>query len=136
GTTLGFSPTLFGDFYSEAGIFGIIALSIVYGVAIASIVKYSTRLQPFASVLVRAMICSSLVPLLRGGDLAGIYAWLGMSFWPCLLLLILKRKQFELPKLMWRPRRGVVPAGLGVSAAAGLPFSGRPQGNEPTNTNP
>lgn len=96
GKTLGFSPTMFGDFYSEGGIFGILIFSIIYGAVIARIVRYSLKFQPFASILVRAMLSATLVPLLRGGDLPGIYAWIGMAFWPCFLLLWIKWKDFRL----------------------------------------
>lgn len=93
--TLGISPSLIGSFYAEGGIIGIIFFSIVYGKIFAFIVLYSTRIQPFASILVRAILCACLIPLLRGGDLPGIYAWFGMAFWPCFLLLWTKRKYFR-----------------------------------------
>ncbi|NET01094.1 MAG: hypothetical protein F6K61_11085 [Sphaerospermopsis sp. SIO1G1] len=96
GTTLGFSPTLFGSFYAEAGILGIVILSIIYGSVLAKIITYSTKIRAFAGVLVRAIVCAALIPLLRGGDLAGIYAWFGMAFWPCFLLLWLKRVELKL----------------------------------------
>ena len=88
----GISPSLFGSFYAEGGIIGIVLLSAVYGFAIASIVRYSVRLRPFASLTIRAVLCASIVPLLRGGDLAGIYAWVGMAYWPCFLILWWRRK--------------------------------------------
>ncbi|MEH1774146.1 oligosaccharide repeat unit polymerase [Nostoc sp.] len=93
--TLGISPSLIGSFYAEGGIIGIIFFSIVYGKIFASIVRYSTKIHPFASILVRAILCACLIPLLRGGDLPGIYAWFGMAFWPCFLLLWIKRKYFR-----------------------------------------
>ncbi|MEQ9235245.1 hypothetical protein [Coleofasciculus sp. E2-BRE-01] len=96
GFTLGISPTLFGSFYAEAGIIGIVLCSSLYGVILAMIIRYTTKLQPFASTLIRAILCASLIPLLRGGDLAGIYAWIGMAFWPCFLLLWFKRADFRL----------------------------------------
>lgn len=96
GSTLGFSPSLFGSFYAEGGIIGIFFFSLLYGVILAAVVRYSTRLQPFASLLVRAILCASLIPLLRGGDLPGIYAWIGMAFWPCFLLLWIKRSELRL----------------------------------------
>jgi hypothetical protein len=96
GFTLGISPTLFGSFYAEAGIIGIILGSSLYGVILATIIRYTTKLQPFASTLIRAILCACLIPLLRGGDLAGIYAWIGMAFWPCFLLLWIKRADFRL----------------------------------------
>lgn len=93
--TLGISPTLFGDFYGEGGAGGIIFFSVVYGIILANIVNCSAKVHPFASVLIRAVVCACLIPLLRGGDLPGIYAWFGMAFWPCFLLLWIKRKYFR-----------------------------------------
>jgi len=103
GTTVGFSPTLFGSFYVDGGLIGIIVLSLIYGRALAGIVKYSISLQPFAGVIVRAIVCACLIPLLRGGDLAGVYAWIGMAFWPCFLLLRIKRR--ELRNIIVLPRQ-------------------------------
>jgi hypothetical protein len=96
GSTLGFSPTFYGDFYSEGGILGILFFAPLYGAVFARIVQRSAWLHPFASVLIRAILCSAMVPLLRGGDLPGIFAWIGMSFWPCFLLLWWRRKEFKL----------------------------------------
>ncbi|NJM99039.1 MAG: oligosaccharide repeat unit polymerase [Phormidesmis sp. RL_2_1] len=95
GSTLGFSPTLFGDFYSEGGLIAIIIFSILYGLLFAYIVRLSLKLHPFSGLLIRAILLSSMVPLLRGGDLPGIYSWIGMSFWPCFLLMWLKRKELS-----------------------------------------
>ncbi|WP_138506412.1 oligosaccharide repeat unit polymerase [Nostoc sp. PA-18-2419] len=100
--TLGISPSLLGSFYAEGGIIGIIFFSIVYGKIFASIVRYTTRIHPFASILVRAILCACLIPLLRGGDLPGIYAWFGMAFWPCFLLLWIKQKYFRPSYLLTR----------------------------------
>lgn len=96
GSTLGISPTLFGDFYSEGGGVAMVLLAIAYGIMLAKIVRWSVWLHPFAGILVRAMICAALVPILRGGDMAGVAAWLGMAFWPCGLLMWVKRKEFDL----------------------------------------
>lgn len=96
GFTIGISPTLFGDFYSEGGVIAMILLAIAYGVALAKLVRWTVWLHPFAGVLIRAMICAALVPVLRGGDMAGIAAWLGMAFWPCFLVLWVRRKEFDL----------------------------------------
>lgn len=96
GYTIGISPTVFGDFYSEGGVFAMVLLAIAYGIALAKLVRWTVWLHPFAGVLVRAMLCAALVPVLRGGDMAGIAAWLGMAFWPCFLVLWLRRKEFDL----------------------------------------
>ena len=105
GSTLGISPTLFGDLYSEGGMLVMLVLAIIYGVMLAKVVSWSVLLHPFAGVLIRAMVCAALVPVLRGGDMAGIVAWLGMAFWPCFLLLWVKRKTFRY-KAIYPPAYG------------------------------
>ena len=85
--TTGISPTLFGSFYAEGGWVAVFILSVIYGWALAGIVRYSCKLRPLFEVLIRACLLGGMVPLLRGGDLPGIYAWLGMAFWPVPLFL-------------------------------------------------
>jgi hypothetical protein len=114
--TLGISQSLFGSFYGEGGLLGILVFSILYGTVFANIVRYSTRLHPFASILVRAILCACLIPLLRGGDLPGIYAWFGMAFWPCFLLLWNKRRYFALR----------FPPSANVHPPAEIPFAENP----------
>ena len=92
GFTLGISPSLFGSFYQEDGLVGVVFLSIIYGFGFGRLVSFSTRIVPLTGLLLRGILAAAIVPLLRGGDLPGIYAWFGMSFWPCLLLLWLGRR--------------------------------------------
>src|SRR5438552_9410919 len=94
GFTLGISPSLFGSFYQEGGLVGVVLCSIIYGFGFGRLVSFSTRIVPLAGLLIRGILAAAIVPLLRGGDLPGIYAWFGMSFWPCLLLLGLRRRVF------------------------------------------
>jgi hypothetical protein len=94
GFTLGVSPSLFGSFYQEGGLVGVVLLSIIYGFGFGRLVSFSTRIVPLAGLLIRGMLAAAIVPLLRGGDLPGIYAWFGMSFWPCLLFLWFRRREF------------------------------------------
>jgi oligosaccharide repeat unit polymerase len=91
---LGISQSLFGSFYEEAGVLGVVILSMLYGLGIGRFVYFTTRIHAFAGLLMRAMLCAFLVPLLRGGDLPGMYAWAGMAFWPCFLILWLKRREW------------------------------------------
>jgi hypothetical protein len=91
--TLGISPSLFGSFYQEGGIIGIVLLSALYGFGFARLIRFSAVIQPIGGLLIRAISCAAVVPLLRGGDLPGIYAWFGMAFWPCFLVLYLWRKE-------------------------------------------
>lgn len=94
GFMLGISPSLFGSFYQEGGLVGVVLLSIIYGFGFSRLVSFSTRIVPLGGLLLRGMLAAAIVPLLRGGDLPGIYAWFGMSFWPCFLLLWLGRRDF------------------------------------------
>jgi hypothetical protein len=94
GFMLGISPSLFGSFYQEGGLIGVVILSIIYGFGFGRLVSFSTRILPLGGLLLRGMLAAAIVPLLRGGDLPGIYAWFGMSFWPCFLLLWLGRHDF------------------------------------------
>jgi hypothetical protein len=106
GFTLGISPSLFGSFYQEGGLIGVILLSIIYGFGFGRLVSFSTRIVPLAGLLLRGILAAAIVPLLRGGDLPGIYAWFGMSFWPCLLLLWLGRHDF-FARIPYRRQLGV-----------------------------
>lgn len=85
GRTVGFSPTLFGSFHAEGGIAGIVMFSLLYGWGIGRLVRYSNRLHPLFAVAVRGCLVAGVIPLLRGGDLPGVYAWLGMAFAPILV---------------------------------------------------
>lgn len=94
GFTFGISPSLFGSFYQEGGLVGVVLCSIIYGFGFGRLVSFSTRIVPLAGLLLRGILAAAIVPLLRGGDLPGIYAWFGMSFWPCFLCLWLRRHEF------------------------------------------
>ena len=93
GFTLGISPSLFGSFYQEGGFIAVILLSAIYGFGLARLIRFSTEIHPAGGTLIRAITCAAVLPLLRGGDLPGIYAWFGMAFWPCLLFLWIWRKE-------------------------------------------
>jgi hypothetical protein len=112
GFTFGISPSLFGSFYQEGGLVGVLLLSIIYGFAFGCLVSFSTRIVPLAGLLIRAILAAAIVPLMRGGDLPGIYAWFGMSFWPCFLLLWLKRREFLAKIPNWQQFADGVPVRL------------------------
>lgn len=103
GFNLGISPTLFGSFYAEGWLLGIFLFSLLYAYVLARLVRYSTTVHPFSGTLMRAMLCALLIPLLRGGDLPGIYAWIGMAFWPCFIVLwVVQRHQAQLAQqVVW-----------------------------------
>ncbi|SDL60299.1 oligosaccharide repeat unit polymerase [Catalinimonas alkaloidigena] len=87
GATVGISQTIYGSFFGEGGIPGIIIFSILYGWLFARLFRYAERYRSDMRWLIKGMVLASAVPLLRGGDLPGIYAFIGMSFWPVFILI-------------------------------------------------
>jgi hypothetical protein len=124
GFTLGISPSLFGSFYQEASYSGIVFLSVVYGVVFASLMRYGAGLHPVGGLVVRGVICASIIPLLRGGDLPGVYAWIGMTFWPLLLLLWFKRTEFSVLTKWFEPVSGSPPPPVRAGGRRRLPRPG------------
>lgn len=106
--TVGISPTLFGSFYLEAGYLGIAVLSVAYGFGLARLMRYGTTLHAFGGLLIRGLVCACIIPLLRGGDLPGVYAWIAMAFWPLLLLLWFRRQQLR-PGSPWFSGASAIP---------------------------
>ncbi len=86
GGSVGISQSLYGTFYGEGGITGIVVLSILYAYFINLIMIRSVRYNSDVRHLIKGCTIASIIPLLRGGDLPGIYAFIGMSFWPIMVL--------------------------------------------------
>lgn len=86
-STVGISETLYGTFYGEGGVYGILVLSILYGLLYAKIIRNAERFNSDIQYLIKGMIFASTTALIRGGDLAGIIAFVGMSYWPVILLI-------------------------------------------------
>ncbi len=87
GGSVGISQSLFGSFYGEGGVSGIIVLSFIYAFIINSIMQFSLRYNSDVRHLIKGITISSLIPLLRGGDLPGVYAFIGMTFWPVIYFI-------------------------------------------------
>ncbi|NPA36353.1 MAG: hypothetical protein GXO47_05840 [Chlorobi bacterium] len=85
--TVGISQTIYGTFYGEGGIMGIIILSIIYGWFFVKLFRYTYRYNSDMHWLLKGIIIASFIPILRGGDLPGIVAFIGMSYWPVFLFL-------------------------------------------------
>lgn len=87
GGSVGISQSLYGTFYGEGGVTGIFILCFIYSFLLNRIMVYSLKFNSDIRHLVKGITIASLVPLLRGGDLPGIYAFIGMSFWPVFYIL-------------------------------------------------
>nr|WP_319397837.1 hypothetical protein [uncultured Carboxylicivirga sp.] len=85
--TVGISQTIYGTFYGEGGIIGIIILSIVYGWLFVKLFRLTYKFNSDLHWLLKGIIIASFVPILRGGDLPGIIAFIGMSYWPVFLFV-------------------------------------------------
>lgn len=87
GLTIGISETIYGTFYGEAGVPGIVVLSFLYGAIFAWVMRRAERYSSDMRWLIKGMVIASLVALIRGGDLAGIVAFVGMSYWPVYIFM-------------------------------------------------
>jgi hypothetical protein len=92
GGSVGISQSLYGTFYGEGGTSGIIILCIIYAFFLNRIMVNSVRYNSDIRHIIKGATLASLVPLLRGGDLPGIYAFIGMTFWPVFLLVYAYKK--------------------------------------------
>ena len=81
----GFGSSLIGDFYTEFSDLGVIILPILYGFFIAKLMSYAERYSSDFRIVLQSVIAASLIPLLRGGDLPGIYSLIILIYWPIIL---------------------------------------------------
>jgi hypothetical protein len=86
GLTVGISESLYGTFYGEYGLAGIIGFSILYGFLFALFVYRAERYESDFHLVLKGVAVASLLVLIRGGDLAGIVAFIGMSYWPLIIV--------------------------------------------------
>jgi hypothetical protein len=87
GGSVGISQSLYGTFYGEGGVSGIVVLCIIYAFFVHRLMVSSLKYNSDVRHMIKGVTIASLIPLLRGGDLPGIYAFIGMSFWPVIFFL-------------------------------------------------
>jgi oligosaccharide repeat unit polymerase len=95
GGTVGISPSIFGDFYTEGGYVGIVICSILYGLIFAAFMRRAAQFNPLFAAILRGAFCGWLIALFRGGDIAGIVAWAFMSYWPVALFFYIWRREMR-----------------------------------------
>jgi hypothetical protein len=83
----GFSPTLYGVFYSEMGITGIVFFSVLWAFILGYIYKLTQLYNSDLKVFLVGILLASLIPILRSGDLPGDFAIVLMSYWPILIFV-------------------------------------------------
>lgn len=89
----GFSPTIWGVFYSEGGIIGIVVLSVLWGYMLSYLYRSFTSFNSGLASMLIGILLASLVPIFRSGDMAGDFAIVLMSYWP-LMVFIRQYKKF------------------------------------------
>ena len=87
GLTIGISESIYGTFYGEGGVPAMVLLSFLYGGMLAFVMRRSERFESDMRWLIKGLVISSIVALIRGGDLAGIVAFIGMAFWPVFIFM-------------------------------------------------
>ncbi len=87
GGSVGISPSIYGSFYAEAGVAGIVGFSIVYGIFLFRLVRWANSFASDMRFIIKGIILACLLPVLRGGDLGGIGAFVGMTYWPVIIFM-------------------------------------------------
>ena len=89
---VGFAPTIYGVFYGEIGVLGVIIFSIAWGKFLSYLYSSFKIFKSNLSVILIGVMLASLIPLFRSGDLAGDFSIVLMSYWP-LIIFVWQYKQ-------------------------------------------
>lgn len=87
GNYVGISESLYGTFYGEGAIIGMILFCMLYGYFFAKAFQLANSYNSDIKYLLKGVILASTIPIMRGGDLPGIVAFVGMTYWPIFLFL-------------------------------------------------
>lgn len=98
GYTVGISQSIYGSFYGEGGVLGIILFSILYAWAFSKLFNTTLKYASDMRLMIYGIILTSAIPLFRGGDLPGIYAFIGMSYWPVFIFIYMYKKYLKKEK--------------------------------------
>lgn len=90
---IGFSPTIYGVFYAEGGVEGIIIFSVLWGFFLVYMYRVCRQFNSELSDLCVGVLLAALIPIFRSGDMAGDFAIVLMSYWP-ILYFVRKYKQY------------------------------------------
>ncbi|PRY06758.1 hypothetical protein CLV24_12624 [Pontibacter ummariensis] len=83
----GFSPTLYGVFYSEMGVTGIFFFSVLWAIMLTYAYRLTQRFNSEIRAILVGILLASMIPIFRSGDLPGDFAIALMSYWPFLLFI-------------------------------------------------
>lgn len=86
--TVGVSPSIYGTFFNEGGVLGILVFSVLYAWLFTFLFRRAGKYGSEMQFVIKGMVISSTIPWLRGGDLPGIIAFIGMTYWPVFIFLL------------------------------------------------
>ncbi len=104
----GFSPTIWGVFYAEGGIAGIIIFSVFWGWFLGFLYRKFSCFKSDLSYLLVGILIASLIPIFRSGDMAGDFAIVLMSFWPVIVFVRYYKKFVERERKLEQLKMSVV----------------------------
>lgn len=84
---IGISESMYGTFYIEGGIAGIVFFCWLYGMFLARVVNRLRQYHGMLGATLAGCLYASLIAWFRGGDFAGIFALLVLSYWPVFLFM-------------------------------------------------
>ena len=84
---IGISESMYGTFYIEGGVVGIVVFCWLYGMFLARVVNRLKRYHGMVGATLLGCVYASLIAWFRGGDFAGIFALLLLSYWPVIVFM-------------------------------------------------
>jgi hypothetical protein len=84
---IGISESMYGTFYIEGGVVGIVVFCWLYGMFLARVVNRLKRYHGMVGATLLGCVYASLIAWFRGGDFAGIFALLLLSYWPVIIFM-------------------------------------------------
>lgn len=96
----GFSPTIWGVFYAEGGVWGVVILSVIWAWLLAWLYRSFSYFTSDLSVFLVGILLVSMIPIFRSGDLPGDFAIVLMSFWP-MMIFVNQYKKFVKKQLLY-----------------------------------
>ena len=96
----GFSPTIWGVFYAEGGVWGVVIFSILWAWLLARLYRSFSYFTSDLSVFLVGILLVCMIPIFRSGDLPGDFAIVLMSFWP-MVIFVHQYKKFVKKQLLY-----------------------------------
>jgi len=84
---IGISESMYGTFYIEGGVIGLSFFCILYAFVLSKLLNYFGKYDGMLGATLQGCVYASLLAWFRGGDFAGIFALLLLSYWPVIVFI-------------------------------------------------